>query len=68
MNGLDTNRINAKTPYEVTYDVVTDLYKFVSAYDVSFSVAFDENELLESGESYQFALTNYEGRKSLREK
>lgn len=67
MIGLDTNRINAKTPYEVTYDVVTDLYKFVSAYDVSFSVAFDENDLLESGESYQFALTNYEGRKSPRD-
>ena len=64
---LDVNNINAKTPYKVTFDATTRLYKFVSAFDVSFSVAFENNELLESGESYQFALTNYEGKKSPRD-
>ena len=43
------------------------MYKFVSDYGVSFSVAFDVNDLLESGESYQFALTNYEGKQSPRD-
>lgn len=63
---LDINRINAKTPYKVTFDSTTKLYKFASDYGVSFSIAFERNDLLESGESYQFALTNYEGRKSPR--
>lgn len=64
---LDINRINAKAPYHVTFDATTDLYKFASAYNVSFSVGFEENELLDSGDSYQFVLTNYEGKKSPRD-
>lgn len=67
MTGLDINRINAKAPYKVIFDTTSDLYRFVSAYGVIFSVAFERNELLESGESYQFALTNYEGKKSPRD-
>ena len=61
---LDVNSINVKAPYKVTFDATTNLYKFASAYNVSFSVGFEENELLESGASYQFVLTNYEGKKS----
>lgn len=67
MNVLDIDRINTKSPYEVTLDTTSDLYKFVSTYGVRFSVAFEKNNLLESGESYQFALTNYEGKKSPRD-
>lgn len=67
MNALDIDRINTKSPYKVTFDTTADLYKFVSTYGVSFSVAFERNDLLESGESYQFALTNYEGKKSPRD-
>ena len=54
---LDVNQINAKAPYRVTYDATTNLYKFASTYNVSFSVGFEKNELLESGDSYQFVLT-----------
>lgn len=67
MEQLDTNRINAQAPYNVTFDPATCLYKFASEYNVSFSVGFEKNELLESGESYQFVLTNYEGKKSPRD-
>ena len=52
---------------QVQLDNTTGLYKFVSDYQVGFSVAFEENDLLQSGESYQFALTNYEGKKSPRD-
>ena len=45
----------------------TGLFKFVSEFGVRFSVAFGEDDLLQSGESYQFALTNYEGVKSPRD-
>ena len=64
---LSLDRINAVAPYQVQLDSRTGLYKFVSDYQVGFSVAFEENDLLQSGESYQFALTNYEGKKSPRD-
>lgn len=64
---LSLDRINAVAPYQVQLDSRTGLYKFVSDYQVWFSVAFEENDLLQSGESYQFALTNYEGKKSPRD-
>ena len=56
---LSLDKINAVAPYQVQLDNTTGLYKFVSDYQVGFSVAFEENDLLQSGESYQFALTNY---------
>ena len=67
MKELALDRINANSPYMVELDVSTGLFKFVSDFGVSFSVAFEEDELLQSGESYQFALTNYEGIKSPRD-
>lgn len=67
MEKLDVNRINAKAPYLVTFDSKTNLYKFASTYNVSLSVGFEENDLLEKGDSYQFVLTNYEGKKSPRD-
>ena len=67
MKELALDRINANSPYMVEQDVSTGLFKFVSDFGVSFSVAFEEDELLQSGESYQFALTNYEGIQSPRD-
>lgn len=67
MNALNIDKINVSSPYKVVWDEATHLYKFVSDYGVSFSVAFEENDLLYCGESYQFALTNYEGAKSPRD-
>lgn len=64
---LDLIQVNASSPYPVSFDTATHLYKFVSDYGVSFSVAFEKNDLLDNGESYQFALTNYEGAKSPRD-
>lgn len=64
---LSLSNINEHSPYLVEFDKATGLYKFVSEYGVSFSVAFEENDLLLSGLSYQFALTNYEGKKSPRD-
>lgn len=67
MNELNIDKINASSPYQISLDESTHLYKFISDYGVSFCVAFAENDLLYSGESYQFALTNYEGAKSPRD-
>lgn len=49
---LDLIQVNASSPYPVSFDTATHLYKFVSDYGVSFSVAFEKNDLLDSGESY----------------
>ena len=67
MEELELDRINANSPYIVELDFSTGLFKFVSDFGVSFSVAFEKDELLQSRESYQFALTNYEGTKSPRD-
>ena len=55
MKELALDRINANSPHLVELDVSTGLFKFVSDFGVSFSVAFEEDELLQSGESYQVA-------------
>lgn len=67
MKELSLDTINSVSPYKVEYDNANKLFKFVSDYHVGFSVAFDENDLLRSGDSYQFALTNYGGKKSPRD-
>ena len=43
---LSLPNINEHSPYLVEFDKATGLYKFVSEYGVSFSVAFEENDLL----------------------
>ena len=67
MKELSLDTINSVSPYKVEYDNANKLFKFVSDYHVGFSVAFDENDLLRSGDSYQFALKNYGGKKSPRD-
>ena len=64
---LDLNQINFHSPYVVELEESTGLLKFVSEFGVRFSVGFEEDDLLQSGESYQFALMNYEGTKSPRD-
>lgn len=39
---LDLIQVNASSPYPVSFDTATHLYKFVSDYGVSFSVAFEK--------------------------
>ena len=51
MEELELNRINANSPYNIVeLDFSTGLFKFVSDFGVSFSVAFEKDELLQSGE------------------
>ena len=43
MEELELNRINANSPYIVELDFSTGLFKFVSDFGVSFSVAFEKD-------------------------
>jgi len=67
MVALDLNKINSCSPYLVEKDSLTGLLKFVSEFRISFSVSFENDDLLQSGESYQFVLTNTNGVKSPRD-
>ena len=67
MEALDINKINSCSPYVVEKDSMTGLLKFVSEFGISFSVSFENDDLLQSGESYQFVLTNANGIKSPRD-
>ena len=64
---LDLNKINSCSPYVVEQDSSTGLLKFVSEFGISFSVSFENDDLLQSGDSYQFVLTNTDGAKSPRD-
>lgn len=46
MKELALDRINDNSPYMVELDVSTGLFKFVSDFGVSFSVAFEEYDFL----------------------
>ena len=67
MEALDINKINSSSPYVVEKDSKTGLLKFVSEFGISFSVSFENDDLLQSGESYQFVLTNANDIKSPRD-
>ena len=47
MQELELDRINANSPYIVELDFSTGLFKFVSDFGVSFSVAFEKDEFVE---------------------
>ena len=67
MEGIDLTKINSCSPYVVERDSETGLLKFVSEFGISFSVTFENDDLLQNGESYQFVLINEEGTKSPRD-
>lgn len=64
---LSLQQINSRSPYQVSNGGSIGLFKFASDSNVLFGVAFEKDNLLRTGESYQFAITNYEGKKSPRD-
>lgn len=67
MIDLFLQQINLKSPYQVFGGGYLGLFKFTSDANVVFGVAFEKDDLLQTCESYQFAITNYEGKKSPRD-
>ena len=67
MTELSLQQINLNSPYQVFCGDSVGLFKFVSDSDVLFGVAFEKDDLLQTCDSYQFAITNYEGKKSPRD-
>ena len=67
MTELSLQQINSKSPYQVFSGDSVGLFKFASDSNVVFGVAFEKDDLLQTCDSYQFAITNYEGKKSPRD-
>ena len=67
MTELSLQQINIKAPYQVVCGGSIGMFKFVSDSNVVFGVAFEKDDLLQTCVSYQFAVTNYEGKRSPRD-
>ena len=64
---LSLNRLNEVAPYPVTYYEQYDDYRFVTDGGIVYSVGFEEDFLLQNGESYQFVIINLSNKKSPRD-
>ena len=64
MKELSIQNINATAPYEVVMEQYPNTYRFMTMYGVDIAISFDIDDLLESGESYQFNITNVNKKKS----
>lgn len=64
---LNLDRLNTVAPYKVVYYEDYDDYRFVTDQGIVYSVGFEEDALLQSGESYQLIIVNLSNKKSLRD-
>lgn len=68
MDNLSLDEINKLAPYRVTQNVTTKAYYFVTDYEVNISVAFDDDFMIQSGESYQLLIGNANHKASPRDR
>ena len=64
---LNLERLNTLSLYKVTYSEEYDDYRFVTDGGIVYSVGFEEDSILQSGESYQFIIINLTNKKSPRD-
>ena len=67
MNPLSLDKINKVSPYEVQMVIEPNTYRFVTEYGVEIAISFDLDDILESGESYMFNITNVNKQRSPRD-
>lgn len=58
MKSLALDVINASAPYEVYWHEVYHTYRFRSDYDVVLAIGFDDDDIIETAESYVFSIIN----------
>ncbi len=58
MRPLTLDVVNATAPYEVYWHEPTRTYRFKSDYDVVLAIGFDDDDILETAESYVFSIIN----------
>lgn len=67
INELSLDDINRVAPYRVTRNAQTKAYNFVTDYEVNIFIDFDEDFMIQSGESYQLIIGNANHKKSPRD-
>lgn len=67
MHTLSLETINRKAPYRVEARDRGNTYLFTTDFSVDIAVGFDDDDLLRSGESYQFSITNVNKKSSPRD-
>jgi len=58
MKALPLDAINASAPYEVYWHEASRTYRFRSDYDVVLAIGFDEDDIIETAETYIFSIIN----------
>lgn len=58
MKALSLDEINATAPYKVTWHALSRTYRLRSEHGVVLAISFDEDDLLETAESYVFSIIN----------
>ena len=66
MNALSLSSINSASPYEVRRRG-NDTYSFITDSSIEIFVIFEKDDILQSGLSYQFGISNPKGSKSPRD-
>ena len=66
MNILSLSSINAKSPYKVR-QLDDKTYSFITDSLIEIFVSFEKDDILQSGLSYQFGISNPKGSKSPRD-
>ena len=67
MNPLSLDKINKVSSYEVQMVIEPNTYRFVTEYGVEIAISLDLDDILESGESYMFNITNVNKQRSPRD-
>ena len=58
MEVLSLDVINASAPYKVYWHEASHTYRFRSDYDVVLAIGFDDDDIIETAESYVFSIIN----------
>ena len=58
MKQLSLDTINSSSPYEVYWHEMSHTYRFKTDYDVVLAIGFDEDDMIETAESYVFSFIN----------
>lgn len=58
MKQLSLDTINSSSPYEVYWHEMSHTYRFKTDYDVVLAIGFDEDDMIETAESYVFSIIN----------
>lgn len=58
MKALALDIINSEAPYKVSWHEKSHTYRFKTDYNVILAIAFDEDNMIESADSYVFSIIN----------